>query len=144
MKMTNEWQIRDGNKDDIPFIYRTWLKSYRYDSELGECRNSVFYPEYTRVLDYILTDPKVKIDVACKRDDNTILFGYAISEPEILHYVFVKQAFGRLGIARSLIENIGKLKYATHRTFSTQKALKKLDIDYNPFLLFKQGIYNGT
>lgn len=114
--MSENWKIRDSIPSDIPFIYSTWLNSYRYDSDLGRsCKNSGFYPAYTKVLDDILMQPGTKIRVACMNEDDFVIFGYGVfgygqneREPQfIIHYLFVKPDFRLKGIANSLMKDQG-------------------------------------
>jgi hypothetical protein len=136
------WDIRTAREGDLEFIYSTWMKSYRYDSMLGCCRNSIFFPEYSRVIDNILSKKQTSVRVACDKNDSELLFGYSVTEPDIIHYAFVKKAFCGLGIARSLLGR--KFSYASHKTESMRNYFLCHEIDYNPFILFKRGIESGT
>lgn len=138
------WSIRPAVESDLNFIYSSWLKSYRYGSDIAKVRNSIFYPEYAKVIDYILFKNDIKINMACKENDAGVVFGYCVSEPGVVHYVFVKQAFGNFGIARSLMIKAGPIEYSTHRTGVVTRYLEEHEIDYNPFLLFKQRNQDGT
>jgi hypothetical protein len=140
------WKIREPNKLDINFIYATWLKSYRYGSLLGKsCRNLIFFDNYSRVIDGILSSETTKISVAYKPDDPDLIFGYSVQQPpDIIHFVFTKQAFTGYGIAKALIYPLeqpsDKPVYYTHAThFITSFVASRPNFIYNPFLLFKQG-----
>ncbi len=97
--------IRSAIPEDIPFIYSTWLKSYRYDSALGkDCRNTVYYEEYKHVLDGILNDPETTIYVMTAADSPSLIFSYIVTNGLTLHYAYTKEDFRRFGLVRRLVE----------------------------------------
>lgn len=139
--MNNEnWIIRPAVGDDLSFIYSTWSRSYRYDSPVGRaCKNSTFFKEYNRIIDYILSQPDTKVLVAAKPDEPNVFFGYIVGQPGILHYVFVKEAFLIHGIAKALFEELGSPAVYTHKTMNARVILNKHpEMTFNPFLLYKQ------
>jgi hypothetical protein len=140
--MTN-FVTRSVSAEDIPFLYSTWLKSYRNDSETGlSVRKSIFFESYRLVLDHILQKNTTKVLVACKPDEPNVIYGYMVAEPNdnVLHYVFVKEAFQRFGIANQLFQQIfpntssGSVTI-THRTDHARDYCKKFI--YNPFELYR-------
>ena len=139
-----DFKIRPAQGDDLNFIYKSTLDSYRYDSHLGKsCKNSIFYPEYQKVLDTILGKSDTKVLVACKPDEENIIFGYLIYEPLVLHYAFVKEAFRHYNIAKSLFtEAFGDGSVTiqvTHQTKSIGELIRDHpQLVFNPFLLYKQ------
>ena len=147
--MTN-YAIRPAQADDISFIYSTWLRSYRNDSAIGlSVRKSVFFESYRLVLDQILAKAATKVLVACKIDEPNVIYGYLVAEPteKILHYIFVKDAFRRFQIAKTLFQTafpehgVGGV-YITHLTRTASKLEIELGYEelgkflYNPFLLY--------
>lgn len=137
--MTYEWLIREANGKDLPFIYSSWLSTYRYDSVLGKsCRNNVFFPEYTRVIDGILYNSKAV--VACHKETPDVLFSYLVYEGTHLHYALTKKLFVKLGLFRSLLSAAGPFKIFTHRTVTFQHVIedKHPEWNYNPFLIYKR------
>jgi GNAT superfamily N-acetyltransferase len=139
------WRVRKAYESDIAFIYKSWIDSY---ADTWDVAKSVFGREYKEVIDCILTYPTSEIAVACKADEPDIIFGYMIYEeqtqigPYLVHYVYVKEAFRKFGIAKHLIQNL-KMKndfLITHRTDLAKKILKKHpQVVYNPFILFYKG-----
>lgn len=136
----SQWKIRDAKGEDLAFIYSTWGRSYRYDSPMGRsCKNSIFFPNYNRIIDNILAQPDTKIAVACDPLDENVFYGYMVSQPNVLHYAFTKEQFWNYGIAKSLFDHLGRPKYYSHKTFSCRPILDKFpELVFNPFLLFKQ------
>ena len=148
--MDQEYNIREAIGSDLPFIFDTFLKSYKMNSVIGKaCRNGVFFDNYRLILDQILDESSIL--VACHKDEPTVIFGYIIHDKSILHYIFIKEAFRNLGLAKALyMEGLktadpmfGYL-YTTHKTFMGDKV--NHNVTFNPFLLFagiKQGAVNG-
>lgn len=147
---TTVWLIRPAIPSDIPFIYSTWLKSFKYDSALGKSmRKSVFFESYREVIDNILDQSSVA--VACMQDDPNVIIGYIVYasyysfDHVILHYLFVKESFRKFGVAKSLtnVLDIQKPIKFTHLTnqFKTLAYSSHLfaSFIYNPFLLYKDG-----
>ena len=129
-----DFKVRSAKGSDLNFIYSTWLESFRYDSHLGRsCRNVIYFDQYPRVVDYILVRSKVL--VVCYPQDEDVIFGYIVYEPMIAHYLFVKQAFRNLGIAKMLYIAAGEPKVYTHQTRMLD--LGERDLVYNPLKLFK-------
>lgn len=134
--------IRKARGDDLAFIYSTWAKSFRYDSDLARgCKNSVFFPEYARVIDDILSRPETEVAVAVLEKDPFVILGYFVSEGCVAHYTFVKEAFRSRGIATALWKSSElPISICTHRTSMAEDVLGRhsVSITYNPFLLFRQ------
>lgn len=138
------WIIREAKELDIPFIYATWLNSYRGDSKIGgDCAKSIYANNYTRIIDRILSQSTIQIAALPK--DEYVILGYSVHDHEALHYVFVKEGWSKMGIAKSLIRpHLLDLKFYTHRTGAIGRALElKTELVYNPFLLFNQGAPDG-
>lgn len=144
--MASEWKIRTAQSEDLNFIYATWARSYRYSHISKCCRTSLFYKEYNQVIDRILEQDDTEVLVACKEDEPFVIVGYIIYQPESLHYVYTKELFFRLGVAKSLFEEAqlrsGQFKQFTHRTQMVEPMLiRRQDLIYNPFYLFKKGAH---
>lgn len=132
-----KYEIRLATGNDLPFIYATWLESYRYDSNFGKShRNNVFFEDYRKVVDLLLQDSEVFI--AADSSDPDIIYGYLVREgTKRCHYAFVKGPFRRWGIAATLFKHaFGALTTPveyTHKTYTVIPILDKL----NDRLLFR-------
>lgn len=139
------FKIREANGNDLSFIYDTWLNSFRHYSALGKrCRNSIFYDNYKKVIDLILTNEDTTVLIAHSHQDENHIFSYLVHEPAILHYIFCKEAYWGFGIPKALfVEAFGSLDYKvdiTHRTFMAEPIINKFqNLTYNPFHLYKKG-----
>lgn len=140
--MKHDWTFRQALPQDIPFIYSSWLKSYKHDSDFAKTiRTGIFFDNYREVLDDILE--RADVIVACLPNDKDIIIGYLVYEAHAIHYSFVKESFRNLGVARSMFKEIYKtlllpVSY-THITNTAKPFSKSYDFIYNPILLFNKG-----
>lgn len=139
------WTIRQAMPSDIPFIYSSWLKSFKNNSDLGkEMRSSVFFTNYKLIIDRLLQQSEIL--VACMSEDPSVIYGYFVYETFFLddafmaHYCFIKEDFRKFGIASDLLKhshlNQKRFEYS-HKT----DMLSKLNLDnhtYNPLALYKK------
>lgn len=126
-------QIRPATEDDRAFIMATWLRGLYYGHDFyGSIAKSVFFKEYQQILSSLLDKKLVKVDVACLSEDETCILGYAVYEPlQALHYVFVKEAWRRQGLAKRLVPE-GPLD-VTHLTKLGDRIRRKEGLLFNPF-----------
>lgn len=135
--MTNELlqliDFRAAKASDVPFILATWLRGLKFgNSWFKLIESDAFYEVYHKVLERILVKPQSKILVACLKEDPEVILGYSVVEDNKLHWVHVKKAWRKSGIAKALVP--GNIKVVTHLT-DVGKAvfLKKKDWVFNPF-----------
>src|SRR5271165_681887 len=101
--MESNFTIRLGNKEDLPFIFSTWLKSFRYSSSFAkEIDNETYYKFHQQVIERILSRSP-SIYIACDQLHPDTVFGYIVYEGPVLHFAYVKKSFRKLGIARALL-----------------------------------------
>ena len=110
--------IREPKASDFNFIHSTFLKSVHKESKLGKSVTaSVFFPEFSKVIDYILNNQTVI--VACSSENDDIILGYLIHDDETVYFAFVKLAFRRLHIGRDLLFHAFAGKQSVQYTFNT-------------------------
>lgn len=123
--------VRDATPDDKAFIYATFLRGLYYGNPWFTAINKdSFMATYHKVIDNLLAKPSTKIKIACIKDDPEVILGYSISEPHTLHWMFVKQAWRRLGLAKQLLPD--DIKIVTHLTTIGEK-LKPKEWQFDPF-----------
>lgn len=142
--MSKAFKIRQATGNDLPFLYDTWLNSFRYDSPLGKsCKNSVFFSEYKLVVDRILSESETL--VAHSPEDSDLIFAYLVFQvPDIIHYAFCKEAFRMLGIVHELyLEAFGPTPRKIDVTHKTTKIAEIFRVNqnliHNPFHLYLKG-----
>jgi GNAT superfamily N-acetyltransferase len=126
------FRIRPGLTSDEPYIFTTWLKSLRYtNSWFKLIDQQSYFKTYHQVIERILERPTITVNVACLADDDDVILGYSVLEPQILHWVFVKEPWRRIGIASDLIPK--DIHTVTHLT-KMGIQLKPDNVIFNPFL----------
>lgn len=102
--------LRPPQKTDLPFIYNSWLRSYK-ESPDNPIKGDAYYSYQKMLLISILS--RSQISILCDPKDINQIFGYAVYEltddSVILHWIHTKHLFRRFGFARFIIENIMNL-----------------------------------
>lgn len=131
---TNDlFAIRDGAPTDFSFIYATWLHGLYFGCEFfRDTREKTFYDNYKRVIKNILEERHATITVSCLKEDHDVILGYSVSEKDCLHWVFVKESWRKIGIAKSLIP-FG-IVVVSNQT-KVGRSIKPKGWDFNPFLI---------
>jgi GNAT superfamily N-acetyltransferase len=96
--------IRQAQADDEAFIYATFLKGlYHGNGWFGKIDKTVYFANYHKVIEALLSRSVVK--VACLADEPDVVLGYSITSPDniTLHWVFVKKAWRKMGLAKRLV-----------------------------------------
>jgi GNAT superfamily N-acetyltransferase len=111
----NMLDIREYRKaDDERFVYKTWLDSMRCTSPIYKrVRDWEFFRYFRKVIDGLLERGAVVL-IAAEKDSPSI-YGYMVYEPDvkvdertgIIHWIYVKAVWRRLGVATALIEHAG-------------------------------------
>lgn len=116
--MTDQLDIvlRDGTPDDVAFIFSSWIKSYAASDVARSMDRRVYDAEQHDAIEAALA--RSRVIIACLASAPESIFGYAVVENDhTLHYVYVKQTYRRLGVARALLGALldGPTTY-THRS----------------------------
>lgn len=138
------YTIRPIEEGDIPFIYNSWLKSYRDAPAVRTVPNHIYYTEHHEIIENILKSPYSETLVACSVENPDILYGYATGEHfeglAVVHWVYCKQEWRRKGVAGALLRQLversaGKPIQYSHFTRFIKKLKEDHDITYNPYAL---------
>lgn len=135
-------QARLAVAADLPFIRNSWLRNYHEHGPFNHVPNDVFFANagHWGVVDRCLRSPSAVLVAHPEGDDRTIL-GWACAAPGVLHYVYTKAPFRRLGIARGLLAGMAALLQAdlatcTHWTPVIREwAARGRAYAFNPYLL---------
>lgn len=121
-------ELRAGTKADEAFIYHAWLKTMRWHSQLGRALGNGIYPRLHAEIARVL--PRCKISIAHPVGDPDTIVGYVVVEKiqppppanmtGCVHFLYVKKAFRRMGIARRLIQAAGWFHAYSQHTDDTQ------------------------
>lgn len=123
--------IRDFIDTDKYVIQSTWLNGLKFSSYwFRSIPNEVFFEQFKDYYYQIIKKSKTK--VICLPDAPEVLLGYAVYTDNILHWVYVKLAFRKLGLAKALVpENIS---ICTNLTKIGKSIADKKGITFNPFI----------
>ena len=131
------YTFRSYELTDIPFIQSSWGNSY-YEGVNGHklLEGQDFHKHHRPIREAILNKPNIAIIVCASTEDPDLIIGYIIVEkPEssdysVLHYVYVKQAFKRQGIARELFKRsiTKKPVMYTHETITAGRVFTKFKV----------------
>ena len=135
-------RLRTLTEEDSPFIFNSWLKSYRF-SHFGEkITNTIYFEDHHKVIENILKNSKVV--VACNEEDPSQLYGYIVGGAEegifVLHFIYVKHTFRNMGLGKTLLDAMGhdssSAAVYTHHTRMADKLASKYNFVYHPYLMF--------
>lgn len=156
---SNALTIREATDDDVGFLAKSWLNSYR--DHVPYVGNDVYYVNHHAVLERLWDDPYVTWLVACSTKHPAYIFGFLCAEASdkgpIVHYVYVRHEASRglplrrRGIATMLLKTFfegqdTRTIWYTHSTPSARQALHGRHAaqpgadgwEYNPYLFYRR------
>jgi GNAT superfamily N-acetyltransferase len=137
--------LRGAIEGDREFILPTWLQSHKHRKD-DDITTDIYQQYYGNIVKDKLNSKNIKIVVAASIEDHNQIFGYLVGENNLIHYIYVKFAFRRQGIARKLIDYYKFGDTITHKPLWWAKA--KYDVkqafNYNPYLFYtNKEVRNG-
>lgn len=144
-------RIRKATEEDIPFIFNSWLKSYRNSMFAKPIANQIYFTEHHKVIENIVKHNEVL--VACSNQDPSEVYGYCcagrVDGIFSVHYVYVKHSFRRMGIGKTLLSNFNYdptlASLFTHHTRIGDKLSQKYNMIYHPYVIYGPSYLNkGT
>ncbi len=131
--MPDEIVLRDVRQEDMPFIFKSWVRSYT--SALAKslaaplCKSDLFGAVQI-VVDRVIARPETRIVVAQDATVDDQLWGFVVYEPgDLLHFIYVKHLARRRGIGTRL-KQLAEAKACTFRTRAGMSLLS--DLPYKP------------
>lgn len=121
------YNLRPAEGGDVNFILNSWLRRYREAISARLVTDAVYYATQHKVIRAILAQPELRVLVACSPDDSSHIFGYAVGSDFsayipglfIVHFVYVKAAFRRFGVAKALCADLIGDRVAVHYSHRT-------------------------
>lgn len=136
--------IREGQESDYPFIFNSFLKSFRASPVNENVADKVFFSKTHDKMEDYLNSPDIKMFIACSPSEPNTIYGYIVGTEDKLIYAYVKQTRRRLTVATKLAQKLfgkdpeGTISYL----FPTPIGLiwvKTLEDDIFPNVRFAQG-----
>jgi hypothetical protein len=123
--------FRTIQPDDINFIKSTWFQSFKsYNKQAAV----LFDDPYNFIIHKLIE--KSKIIIACPSDSTELILGYVCYDLykniPVVHYLYVKTIYRRMGVAHSLIRLIWDEKNMIVYTFKAEKLVNKMNAVYKP------------
>lgn len=125
-------KFRRARPDEAALVRSSWFESYRK----GGCAPEVPFPTYktgqNEIMDRLLGRGQVWVATLTEVPDEVL--GWVCFDETAIHYVYVKQAYRRRGIATSLIALAGARVF-THQTRAWRPLATRFRLQFNPYLL---------
>jgi len=131
--------LRPLLESDKPFIFSCWLKSFRDEVAFKAIPNERFFTMHKKIVEDVLNRSTIELLVDQKDPDH--LFGFICYEirndSNLLHFIYIKTAFRRLGLAKKAIflciKDLDKPSYYTHQTYASPFLAPLLNAKYYPY-----------
>lgn len=125
-------EIRKYRESDRPFLTSTWLRNYKFSSYFAKrIKHEVFFKGHQAIIDRLLKKPSVTVLMACDKNHDDTMIGYLAYEPgehPTIHFIYVKDTFRMMGIARALFNFAAldpeKIRFS-HWTFVTDEFMRR-------------------
>lgn len=101
----HRWHIRCGQTSDEGFVAESWAKTFQgSDASIRRIHPNFFNRSVYPRIEELLHGAEVRI--ASPADDDVTIYGFAVLEPGLVHMVYVKKPWRRLGIAAALLQGV--------------------------------------
>lgn len=128
----NDIAFRRMQPSDRNFVAASWFQSYYSDPHNPVKDRAEYKRVFAPVIDHLLDCHGATVMFSPTQPDEII--GYAAHDSNLLHFVYVKSVFRKLGFGRQLLLEV-QPKHCTFLTKLGRKVLK--GVPYNPFLLYQ-------
>ncbi len=155
-------ETRAATHDDRPLIFATWLRAFRHGSHFPRhIPEREFFAAHHNVVEALLD--RSAVQVAHPVAEPEVILGWSAVEtleperggpsPLAVHFVYVKPAFRRAGIARRLLnvvalnESGGVPVWFTHETFALRLSGVAAHVkrwNFNPYLALQFAATRGN
>lgn len=135
--MSELFKVRAVQTADVPFLYNSWLKSYRDSPSVTSIPNTLYYAGQHAVIEKLFETPDVETVIACNPEDEGQIYGYVVAAPGVLHWLYVKHTFRGHGVGKMLLAEMGLSKefFYTHRVKNSDRLVGDRHAVFNPYLL---------
>jgi hypothetical protein len=137
------WKIRESRESDLPFILKSWMVSFRKFSSGAKADDRIFYKRHQELIKIHIQQVPALMAVANEDDDQII--GYVHLRGDVINYMYTKEAFENLGVAKSLLSvampNLDEI-HVSHWTEHMYKLRRNHRVIYDPYSFFQvEGFY---
>lgn len=125
-------KLEPTDKRAVSFIIDSWTRSlwplFQYIPNFKEL-------QHVRIFNILLHSDILLI---CDKDDTDVIFGYAVWEHDVIHWVYVKHHFRKQGLCKQLLLQIpvsAKFMHSHETRHGKRFIIDKINSRYNPFFL---------
>lgn len=145
-KAQAKFNIRPANLEDIPFIFSSWLKSYRDAPAVRSVPNTIYYAQHHKIIEQIFSSKGLRVFIACDQEESSQIFSYVVGEvtPDgvTIHFIYSKFPFRNFGIATALEKHLtdlnpGQVQFS-HAGKNHDRLIKNRKYVYNPYLVWSK------
>lgn len=138
-------KLRPALATDKPFIKHSWMGSFMVSPFAGSMKKSVYKQFQRSLIEDLLSVSNTM--VLCHEDLEDEIFTYCtyrkIGEATVIDYIYTKEAYRKMGLAKILLKRIieGSEKqtvFFTHTRWPGKKTpsfIVEMNMIYNPYLL---------
>ena len=99
--------IRDVKREDVPFVFDSWLKSWRVNRYAGCIPNNLYYATTRANIERLVARGAV-IKVACLDSNEDTILGWIcyeqLDKDICIHYLYVKDPYLTKGVGQELVK----------------------------------------
>lgn len=111
--MTPPVNVRAMREDgDLGYIIDTWRQGLAAKSSLAKFDRDVYFRLMARHIKALSREPGALVRIACDPENENTILGFAVLTGDELHYVYVREALRKHGIARLLLDGLAVKTYA--------------------------------
>ena len=127
-------EIRPAISTDAPFILSSWLWSYVGSAFANRIDRRTFFAGHHEYATRLIGRGAV---VAVLPDQRDVIIGFLVGAGEVLHYVYVKGRFWRMGIASEMMHHVygdKPVNYSHEPTVTGLAFIRRFRARYNPYM----------
>ncbi len=129
-----DFVVRPATDDDLNYVRKTWLQEHAQQSDWIDHvgGGDVYFREHARARDAAML--RGAVTIACRESVPTGICGFAVTEASLVHFVYVKPRWRRLGVATLLlVPLVAERAEFTHRTRLLSSLPVPVRWTFNPY-----------
>jgi hypothetical protein len=144
IEVISQLDFRPLAEDDYSFVKDAWMRCFRFGSTLTkEIPSDIYIPRHGALIDNLLH--RCITELVCLKEDPATILGFLVYERitklNIIHFIYVKKDFRKMGLATALIANT---KVDPDQSAYTHRTRANLWIDERyPKLIFDPYLIQG-
>lgn len=131
---SHDFVVRPATADDLGYVRKTWLREHAENSDWIDHvgGGEVYFREHAHARDEAIR--RGAVTIACRAAVPSGICGFAVTESETVHFVYVKPRWRKLGVAKLLLEPFRMVRAQyTHRTWMVARLPVPESWTFNPY-----------